>query len=163
EARRIRGNAEAEATRLLNEAHARDPRFFEFPRPLESYRSILDDRTTVVLSASSPLLRLLVKGPPTDGASEATADRTPDSPAGPGSVTLPRGGRDRRPESRAYPGDYSIPRVLPRDLGPARRACRAPARPGRGGERRAGAGPPRRRRRAALGSPAHRPGGRARS
>ena len=63
EARRIRGHAEAEATRVLNEAHGRDPRFFEFLRTLESYRSILDDRTTVVLSPSSPLLKLLVQGP----------------------------------------------------------------------------------------------------
>ena len=66
EARRIRGQAEAEATRVLNDAHARDPQFFEFLRTLESYRSILDDRATVVLSASSPLLKLLVKGPAID-------------------------------------------------------------------------------------------------
>ena len=63
EAERVRGNAEAEATRLLNEAHARDPQFFEFLRTLESYRSILDGQTTVVLSASSPLLKLLTQGP----------------------------------------------------------------------------------------------------
>ncbi len=63
DAERTRGNAEAEATRLLNEAHARDPKFFEFLRTLESYRSILDGQTTVVLSASSPLLKLLVEGP----------------------------------------------------------------------------------------------------
>lgn len=63
EASRIRGNAEAEATSLLNEAHGRDPRFFEFLRTLEAYRSILDDRATVVLSATSPLLKLLVQGP----------------------------------------------------------------------------------------------------
>lgn len=86
EAKRIRGSAEAEATRLLNEAHARDPRFFEFLRTLEAYRSILDERATVVLTASSPLLKLLVQGPaavaanaPTAGqASEAEGtDRTP--------------------------------------------------------------------------------------
>lgn len=63
EAKRIRGNAEAEATRLLNDAHGRDPRFFEFLRTLEAYRSILDERATVVLTASSPLLKLLTQGP----------------------------------------------------------------------------------------------------
>jgi membrane protease subunit HflC len=68
EAVRIKGDAEAESTRLLNEAHGRDPRFFEFLRTLESYRSILDERTTVVLSATSPLLRLMVKGPASDAA-----------------------------------------------------------------------------------------------
>jgi len=63
EALRVRGSAEAQATRLLNEAHGRDPKFFEFLRTLESYRSILDGQTTVVLSSSSPLLKLLVEGP----------------------------------------------------------------------------------------------------
>src|SRR5439155_16267429 len=63
EAERIRSQGDAEATRLLNEAHARDPRFYEFLRTLETYRSILDDRATVVLSSASPLLRLLTQGP----------------------------------------------------------------------------------------------------
>ena len=70
EARRIRGNAEAEATRVLNLAHARDPKFFEFLRTLDSYRSILDGQTTVVLSSSSPLLKLLSQGPSREQATE---------------------------------------------------------------------------------------------
>lgn len=64
DAERTRGRAEAEAARILNQAHAQDPKFFEFLRTLESYRSILDGRTTLVLSASSPLLKLLTQGPP---------------------------------------------------------------------------------------------------
>jgi membrane protease subunit HflC len=63
EAERIRGRGEAEATRRLNEAHARDPKFYEFLRTLETYRALLDDQATVVLSAASPLLRLLTQGP----------------------------------------------------------------------------------------------------
>ncbi len=63
DAERARGSAEAEATRLLNSAHTRDPKFFEFLRTLESYRAIFDGQTTVVLSSSSPLLKLLVEGP----------------------------------------------------------------------------------------------------
>ena len=86
EAERIRGQAEAEATRLLNEAHARDPKFYEFLRTLESYRSILDDRATVVLSSSSPLLKLLVKGPSTDRLPGPTAERTTDPSAGTAAV-----------------------------------------------------------------------------
>ena len=66
EAERIRGQGEAEATRLLNQAHSRDPKFYEFVRTLETYRSILDDRATLVLSSASPLLRLLTKGPAED-------------------------------------------------------------------------------------------------
>lgn len=63
EAEAIRGRGEAEATRILNAAHARDPKFYEFVRTLETYRAVLDDRSTLVLSAASPLLRLLVQGP----------------------------------------------------------------------------------------------------
>ena len=62
EAQRIRGNAEAEATRMLNEAHARDPKFFEFLRTLDSYRSILDGQTTVVLVVVESLAQALVAG-----------------------------------------------------------------------------------------------------
>ena len=51
---------------MLNEAHSRDPKFYEFVRTLETYRSILDDRATVILSSSSPLLKLLTHGPPDD-------------------------------------------------------------------------------------------------
>jgi membrane protease subunit HflC len=63
EAERIRGQGDAEATRVLNQAHARDPKFYEFVRMLETYRSILDERSTLVLSSGSPLLRLLTRGP----------------------------------------------------------------------------------------------------
>lgn len=63
EADRIRSEGEAEATRLLNEAHAIDPEFAEFLRTLETYRSMLDGRATIVLSAESPLLKLLNQGP----------------------------------------------------------------------------------------------------
>jgi membrane protease subunit HflC len=63
EAERIRGQADAEATRLSNEAHARDPKFYEFVRTLDSYRALIDEKSTVVLSSSSPLLKLLTQGP----------------------------------------------------------------------------------------------------
>lgn len=64
EAERLKGRAEADATRVLNEAHRRDPAFAEFLGTLESYRAILDDKSTVILSSTNPLLRLLSKGPP---------------------------------------------------------------------------------------------------
>jgi membrane protease subunit HflC len=74
EAQRLRGSAEAEAIRVLNLAHARDPKFFEFLRTLESYRSILDGQTTVVLSSSSPLLKLWSQGPSLERATERHDD-----------------------------------------------------------------------------------------
>ena len=73
EAQKIRGEADAEATHVLNDAHRRDPQFYEFLRTLESYRSILDGQTTLVLSGSSPLLRLLSQGPPRDPLTESQA------------------------------------------------------------------------------------------
>jgi membrane protease subunit HflC len=74
DAQRIRGNAEAESTRILNLAHARDPKLYEFLRTLDSYRSILDGQTTVVLSSSSPLLKLLSQGPSLERATESEAE-----------------------------------------------------------------------------------------
>ncbi|MFO0890202.1 MAG: protease modulator HflC [Isosphaeraceae bacterium] len=82
EAERIRGQAEADAIRILNDAHSRDPKFYEFLRTLESYSAILDRKTTIVLSATSPLLRLLTRGPleeaaPADALSGGTAVPAP--------------------------------------------------------------------------------------
>ncbi|WP_422929949.1 protease modulator HflC [Singulisphaera sp. PoT] len=66
EAERIRGQAESESTRIYNKAHSQDPKFYEFVRTLESYRALLDEKATVVLSSASPLLRLLTQGPSED-------------------------------------------------------------------------------------------------
>jgi modulator of FtsH protease HflC len=63
EAERIRGQGDADATRLYNKAHAQDPKFYEYVRTLETYRALLDDKATVILSSSSPLLKLLTQGP----------------------------------------------------------------------------------------------------
>jgi membrane protease subunit HflC len=76
EAERLRGQADAEAARIANDAHARDPKFYEFLRTLETYRAILDDKTSVVLSSTSPLLKLLTQGPGDD----LTADPAPAQP-----------------------------------------------------------------------------------
>lgn len=64
EAERIRGEAEAKALAILNEAHAKDPEFYRLVKTLDSYEKILNEKTTLVLSASSSLLKLLVEGVP---------------------------------------------------------------------------------------------------
>jgi membrane protease subunit HflC len=89
EAERIKGRGEAEATRILNLAHSRDPKFYEFLRTLETYRAILDDRATVVLSSGSPLLRLLTKGPDEALVPDEPASTSPEKVASPS----PIGGR----------------------------------------------------------------------
>ncbi len=64
DAERIKGEAEAEATRVLNAAHVQDPEFYRVLRTLDGYRRIIHPNTTLVLSASSRLLKLLTEGLP---------------------------------------------------------------------------------------------------
>jgi membrane protease subunit HflC len=61
EAEKIRGEGDAEAMRIYGAAYNTDPGFYEFVRTLESYRKFLDDKTTIVLSSDSDLLKLLDK------------------------------------------------------------------------------------------------------
>ena len=77
-AREIEGKAEAEATRIYADAYGQDAEFYEFLRTLESYEKSLTKRTTLVLPADSPYLRLLVN----QGASlPVTASAGPVTPA----------------------------------------------------------------------------------
>jgi membrane protease subunit HflC len=105
DAERIRGAAEAEAVRTLNAAHAQDPDFYSVLAALDAYRKILNDRTTLVLSASSSMLKLLTEGipelknrpaPELPPRSTATPPRAkPGAPAAPSAALsgIPRGGR----------------------------------------------------------------------
>ncbi len=61
EAEKVRGEGDAEAMRIYGDAYNTDPGFYEFVRTLESYRKFLDDKTTIVLSSDSDLLKLLDK------------------------------------------------------------------------------------------------------
>lgn len=63
-AEKVRGKGDAEAARIYGEAYSQNPDFYRFLRTLESYRQILDDKTTVVLSSDSALLQLLTEGQP---------------------------------------------------------------------------------------------------
>jgi membrane protease subunit HflC len=98
EATRVRGEGEAKAIEIYNAAHSKDPAFYELLKTLETYRAILDNQTTIVLSAESPLLRLLTRGlpdlpavlsgsSPHDPAPPPSASRL-DSPPAPG-ASLP--------------------------------------------------------------------------
>lgn len=60
-AERIRGEADAAAMRIYADAHKADPAFYGFLRTLDSYKAFMDEKTTVVLSSDSQLLRLLEK------------------------------------------------------------------------------------------------------
>jgi membrane protease subunit HflC len=55
----IRGEGDANATRIFAEAYGRDPDFYAFQRTLEAYRSALASGTTVILSPKSEFFRFL--------------------------------------------------------------------------------------------------------
>jgi membrane protease subunit HflC len=62
EAEIVRGKAEAQATRTYSEAHQKDAQFFELVRTLEAYKKIFDEKTTILLSGDSDLLKYLSHG-----------------------------------------------------------------------------------------------------
>jgi modulator of FtsH protease HflC len=62
EAENIKGQGDAESTRVYGQAYSKNPSFYKLQRTLESYKKILDDKTTAILSSDSELLRVLMKG-----------------------------------------------------------------------------------------------------
>jgi membrane protease subunit HflC len=59
EATTIRGKADAEATRIYGETYGKYPEFYAFQRTLESYRDIITDNTSLILSSDSDLFNYL--------------------------------------------------------------------------------------------------------
>ncbi|HEV8579424.1 MAG TPA: protease modulator HflC [Thermoanaerobaculia bacterium] len=59
QAEAVRGQGEAEALRTFADAYSKDPDFYRFLRSLESYETILDDKTTIFLQSDSKLLKAL--------------------------------------------------------------------------------------------------------
>ncbi len=55
----IRGEGEARAAEIYAQAFSKDPEFYQFWRTLETYRKILDQKTTLVLSQDSELFKYL--------------------------------------------------------------------------------------------------------
>ncbi|MGA2132101.1 MAG: protease modulator HflC [Bryobacteraceae bacterium] len=62
DAEKTRGEGDAASTRIYSEAYSRNPKFYKLTRTLESYKKILDDKTTAILSSDSELLKVLMKG-----------------------------------------------------------------------------------------------------
>jgi modulator of FtsH protease HflC len=58
----IKGHGDAESTRIYGQAYSRNPGFYKLLRTLESYKKVLDDKTTAILSSDSELLKVLMKG-----------------------------------------------------------------------------------------------------
>lgn len=62
QAENIKGQGDAESTRIYGQAYSKNPSFYKLIRTLESYKKVLDDKTTAILSTDSELLRVLMKG-----------------------------------------------------------------------------------------------------
>ena len=62
QAENIKGRGDAESTRIYGHSYSKNPGFYKLLRTLESYKKILDDKTTAILSSDSELLKVLMKG-----------------------------------------------------------------------------------------------------
>ncbi|MBM4044140.1 MAG: protease modulator HflC [Planctomycetes bacterium] len=62
EAERIKGDGDAQAIRIYAQALDKDPEFYKLVRTLDAYKKFLNEKTTVILSSDSDLLKLLTQG-----------------------------------------------------------------------------------------------------
>jgi len=60
---RIKGQADADADRIRNEAFQKDPEFYAFLKKLEEYQRILGDRSVLLLSTHRALFDMLLQPP----------------------------------------------------------------------------------------------------
>ena len=58
-AEELKGKADADAARIYAEAFGRDPEFYSFLRTLESYKTTLDDESTLILTTDGDYFRFL--------------------------------------------------------------------------------------------------------
>ena len=86
DATRIMGKAEAEALKLLGDAYRKDPEFYKFLRALDSYDSIIDEKTTLMLPLDSELFRYLDAGRIPGSADNGAASSAPGADPAPGSA-----------------------------------------------------------------------------
>jgi len=78
EAQKLKGEGDAEAIRIYAEAYAKDPEFYKFMRTLASYKKILSEDTTVVMSSQTEILKLLTDFDPS---AFSHCDAAPGKPA----------------------------------------------------------------------------------
>ena len=62
QAENIKGQGDAESTRIYGQAFSKNPGLYKLLRTLESYKKVLDDKTTAILSSDSELLKVLMQG-----------------------------------------------------------------------------------------------------
>jgi modulator of FtsH protease HflC len=62
QAEKTKGEGDAESTRIYGQAYNRNPKLYKLLRTLDSYKKIIDDKTTAILSSDSELLKVLTRG-----------------------------------------------------------------------------------------------------
>ena len=62
DAEKIRGEGDAKAVQIYARSYSADPKFYEFVRTLDTYKKVVDDKTTLVLPSGSKLFKLLMDG-----------------------------------------------------------------------------------------------------
>jgi membrane protease subunit HflC len=81
QAEEIRGKGEAEAIKIYTQAHQADPEFYELTRTLQAYEKFLDEKTTILLSSDSDLLKYLTHGASPVNTPSETEKPAADAPA----------------------------------------------------------------------------------
>jgi len=80
EAEIIKGDGDSRAMKIYADAYGRDPEFYRFLKSLEVYKTILAEKTTLVLSTESELLKYLnYRGP-----AALDPGKEPEEPKAPG-------------------------------------------------------------------------------
>lgn len=59
EAQAIIGKGDARAMQIYSQAYEKDPEFYDFLRTLESYKKILNEKTTIIMPSDSEFLKYL--------------------------------------------------------------------------------------------------------
>ena len=62
QAEKVKGEGDAESTRIYGQAYSKNPKLYKLLRTLDSYKKVIDDKTTAILSSDSELLKVLTRG-----------------------------------------------------------------------------------------------------
>ncbi len=60
-AQKLRGSGDAESTRIYADTYGKDPELYSFLRSLDAYEQIINNQTSLVLSAKSEMFKYLAK------------------------------------------------------------------------------------------------------
>jgi modulator of FtsH protease HflC len=62
EAEKTKGLGDAESTKIYGQAYSKNPKLYKLLRTLDSYKKVIDDKTTAILSSDSELLKIMTRG-----------------------------------------------------------------------------------------------------